>query len=102
MLLASLGACTAMTLRLYARRKQWPLDRIVVELTHQRVHAEDCERCEDPARYLEQIKRRLTLVGALTDDQRRRLGEIAVHCPIHKTLYGKLQILTEIAERGEP
>jgi uncharacterized OsmC-like protein len=97
LLLAALGSCTSMTLSVYARRKQWPLERVVVRLTHARVHAEDCVNCDDPARRLERIERSITLVGdQLTAEQRARLLEIAERCPVHKTLAGGLTFHTQL------
>jgi putative redox protein len=98
LLLASLGACTSMTLLMYARRKSWPLEQAIVRLTHERVHAHDSDQPNDSDRRLERIHRTITLVGpALTDEQRSRLKEIAERCPVHKTLTGKLEIRTEIS-----
>jgi putative redox protein len=102
LLLASLGACTSMTLELYARRKQWPLLQVIVRLTHTRVHVEDCIHCEDPGGWMEIIDRRITLIGdALTDEQRARLLEIAGRCPVHKTLSQRIDIRTRLVEPKE-
>ena len=93
-LLAALGSCTSMTVRLYANRKNWPLDDINVWLSHSREHGKDCEDCaEKPAR-LETIRREITLHGNLDDEQRARLLEIADRCPVHRTLKGDLLIET--------
>lgn len=86
LLAAALGACTAMTLRMYADRKGWPLRGTTVRLTHDRLHAEDCAACEEGDVRLDRLTRHLTLDGPLTDDQRRRLAEIADRCPVHQTL----------------
>lgn len=96
-LLAALGTCTSMTLAVYARHKQWPLERVVVELTHARDYAPDCADCGDPAKRIEHIHRKLTLSGPLTDEQRARLLEIADKCPVHKTLTGGVAIRTALA-----
>jgi uncharacterized OsmC-like protein/pimeloyl-ACP methyl ester carboxylesterase len=89
LLAASLGACTAMTLRLYAERKGWPLERTVVRLGHRRVHAEDCAGCEGSASSrIDVLERELELEGPLDGDQRQRLLEIAERCPVHRTLTG--------------
>ena len=100
LLLAGLGACTAMTLRLYAERKALPLERVTVELTHDRIHAADCESCETKEGMIDRIERAITLLGNLDDDQRRRLLEIADKCPVHRTLTSEVDIRT--VERREP
>jgi putative redox protein len=97
LLLAALGTCTSMTVRLYARRKQWPLERVDVRLTHARVHAEDCADCEGGKRRLERIERRITLTGPLNDEQKARLLDIAEKCPVHRTLTGEIDIRTVLA-----
>lgn len=97
LLLAALGSCTAMTLRLYAERKKWPLDRVAVRLTHGRIHAEDCADCEEGPAQIEQIERELELVGALDEAQRLRLLEIAERCPVHRTITGRPRIMTKLA-----
>jgi len=94
LLLASLGACTAMTLRLYAQRKQWPLADVTVSLRHSRIHAEDCANCETQAGMLDRIERVIRLDGDLDDDQRKRLLEIADRCPVHRTLHSEIVIDT--------
>lgn len=96
-LLAGLGACTAMTLRLYARRKELPLERVTVTLAHDRIHAEDCETCETKAGRVDRIKRRLEIEGPLDDAQRQRLREIADMCPVHRTLESEILIETELS-----
>jgi uncharacterized OsmC-like protein/pimeloyl-ACP methyl ester carboxylesterase len=94
LLLAGLGACTSMTLRLYANRKKLPLQRVRVTLQHRRVHAEDCADCEESERKLEVIDREITLTGTLDEAQRTRLMEIADKCPVHRTLTSKIDIRT--------
>jgi putative redox protein len=105
LLLWALGACTAMTLQMYARRKGWPLVDVVVHLHHQRMHADDCVNCDDPRSRLDRIEREITLVGPLTAEQRTRLMEIAARCPVHRTLTGRIQIVDRLlngtAEPGE-
>lgn len=98
LLLAALGACTSMTARMYANRKRWPLDDVVVELSHRREHAEDCEACDEAERRVEVLARRIRLVGDLDAEQRARLLEIADRCPVHRTLEGELQIRTEATD----
>lgn len=95
LLLAALAACTTMTLKLYARRKGWDLQHVAVDLSHDRVHAEDCKECEGREGEVERIIVRLKIEGDLTDEQRTRLREIAQKCPVHKTLVGKPTILHE-------
>ena len=108
LLAAALGACTTMTLRMYADRKEWPLEEAVVQLRHSRVHAEDEERCEDGAdARMDRLDRELTLVGPLTADQRERLLEIADRCPVHRTLSAGVRISTQLhdaaaGEEAEP
>ncbi len=94
LLLLSLGACTSMTLRMYANHKQLNIDTLEVRLRHQRVHAEDCRDCESREGMVDVLERDIHIEGELSQDQRRRLLEIADKCPVHKTLTGKLQIRT--------
>ncbi|MFB9839663.1 bifunctional alpha/beta hydrolase/OsmC family protein, partial [Actinoallomurus acaciae] len=94
LLLAALGACTSMTVRMYARRKDWPLDRVSVRLTHTRIHAADCADCETHDGRLDRITRVIRLDGALDEDQRRRLLAIADRCPVHRTLRSEVDIET--------
>jgi putative redox protein len=94
LLLAGLGACTAMTLRLYAERKALPLERVTVRLNHSRIHAADCADCETKEGMLDRIDRAITLRGALDAEQRRRLLEIADKCPVHRTLTSEIDIRT--------
>lgn len=94
LLLAALGACTSMTVGLYARRKGWPLADVTVRLVHDRVHAADCADCPDQPRLLDRITVEVTLVGPLDDAQRARLLEIAARCPVHKTLVSDIEIVT--------
>ena len=97
LLLMSLGSCTSMTVHLYAARKQWPLEQVVVRLRHSKVHTEDCADCEDnPKAMIDRIDRALEFVGALDAEQRSRLLEIADHCPVHRTLSSKIDIKTTI------
>ncbi|GAB4244926.1 MAG: bifunctional alpha/beta hydrolase/OsmC family protein [Ekhidna sp.] len=94
-LLAGLGACTAMTLRMYADHKKIKLNEVEVKLTHDKVHKQDGENSESAKGKIDQIKRKIKLTGELSDEQRKRLIEIADRCPVHKTLEGKPDILTE-------
>ena len=96
--LAGLGACTSMTMRMYADRKSLPLDRVTVTLQHKKIHAEDCAECETRVGMLDQIDRVISIEGALDADQRKRLMEIADKCPVHRTLTSEIRIVTKAAE----
>lgn len=102
LLLASLGACTAMTLRMYAERKGWPMEAVSVELAHARVHADDARDCDTPEGMIERIDVALDLGGPLTSEQRSRLVEIADRCPVHRTLLGDKQIVTTLQPETHP
>lgn len=91
---ASLGACTAMTLRMYADRKKWPLAGVKVTLKHEKVHVEDCKECETRDKKIDQIERELILEGPLDEQQRSRLLEIADKCPVHRTLHSEIKVVT--------
>ena len=95
---AALGACTAMTLRMYADRKKWPLTGITVHVEHDRIHADDCAYCETEDDHIDRLSRVITLDGPLDDEQRSRLVEIADRCPVHRTLEGEIVIATALAE----
>ena len=97
LLLGALGACTAMTLQLYARRKNWPLENVEVRLTHSRIHAEDCAECATKQGNVGRIERRIALSGPLSDEQKTRLLEIAQHCPVHRTLRSEISIKDYLA-----
>lgn len=97
LLLASLGACKAITVRMYADRKQWPLDRLELDLTHDRVHAKDCEDCEQEDGVISVIECKIRVIGELSDEQRARLAEIADMCPVHKTITGPNHVRTKLA-----
>jgi putative redox protein len=96
LLLAGLGACTSMTVRMYANRKGWPLERIRVTLRHSRIHAKDCAECETSAAWIDHIDRDVELIGDLDDTQRQRLLHIAERCPVHQTLTSEVQIATSL------
>ncbi len=96
LLLASLGACTSMTIALYARRKKWPLSLVTVRLRHRRVYSEDCAGCEGSPRRIDRIERAIELQGTLDAEQRAKLLEIAEKCPVHRTLTGTIEIASEL------
>ena len=97
LLAAALGACTSMTVRMYAEQKSWPLRRVSVELKHDKVHAADCAECETKDGRIDRIERVLTLEGELDEAQRQRLLEIADKCPVHRTLHGEVWIPTRLS-----
>ncbi len=96
LLLAALGACTTMTLRMYANRKRLPLERAAVHLRHQKIHAEDCADCETKAGKLDHIEREISLEGPLDEEQRAKLLEIADKCPVHRTLHSEVKIASRL------
>jgi putative redox protein len=96
-LLAGLGACTSMTIRLYAEHKNLPLKRVAVHLTHDKIHAVDCENCETKEGKIDRIEREITLEGELSAEQRARLLEIADKCPVHRTLHSEIDVRTREA-----
>jgi putative redox protein len=90
--LAGLGACTSMTVRMYAERKGWPLERVIVGMSHRKIHAEDCADCETESGKIDEIERVISFEGDLDDEQRARLLEIADKCPVHRTLTHEVKI----------
>jgi len=96
--LAGLGACTSMTMRMYADRKSLPLERVTVTLDHSKIHAEDCAECETKVGMLDQIERVISIEGALDAEQRKKLMEIADKCPVHRTLTSEIRIVTRAAD----
>ncbi|MDY7395692.1 alpha/beta fold hydrolase [Aureibaculum sp. 2210JD6-5] len=94
LLLASLGSCTAITLRMYADRKKWDLDEVLVHLEHFKQHAEDCLSCEESPAKIDKFVRTIELIGDLTFEERKRLIQIANRCPVHRTLENKIEIET--------
>lgn len=97
---AGLGACTSMTIRMYARRKKWPLTHVSVDVTHNKIHASDCAHCETEVGKIDQFRRIITLEGDLDEAQRARLMEIADRCPVHRTMEAEIDVVTEVA--GSP
>jgi uncharacterized OsmC-like protein len=91
-LLIALGVCTSMTVGLYARKKEIPLENITVSLRHSRIHAKDCDECETKAGMLDRIDAQIELTGALTPEQHSRLMEVAHRCPVHRTLKSEIDI----------
>jgi len=96
LLLAGLGACTSITLRMYADRKGWPLESIVVRLDHNKIHAQDCEDCESARGKIDRIEREIELSGDLDEEQRRRILAIADKCPVHRTLHSEISVKTRL------
>jgi putative redox protein len=96
LLLGALGACTSMTVRMYANRKDWPLEQVRVTLRHSRIHAEDCAECETTKGWVSHIDRDIELIGDLDDSQRQRLLNIAERCPVHQTLTSEVNVTTSL------
>ena len=96
LLLAALGACTSMTLRMYADQKKWPLEHVSVRLHHDKIHAQDCAECETREGKIDRIEREIEMAGQLDDSQRARLLEIADKCPVHRTLHSEVSIKTRL------
>ncbi len=98
-LLMALGSCTVMTVKMYAQRKEWPLEDIFVELKHNKRHDEDCTNCEDEKSKIDVIEKELVVKGDLSKDQVDRLLEIADKCPVNRTLLGDIKIESTIEHR---
>ena len=96
LLLAALGSCTSMTIGFYARKRSWPLEKIIVSLRHSRIHAADCEDCETKEGKIDRIDLDIQLTGSLTDEQRAKLIEAAGKCPVHQTLTSEINIRTRV------
>jgi putative redox protein len=95
-LLMGLGACTSMTIRMYAEHKQLPLEKVWISLTHQKIHAQDCSDCETREGKIDEITREIALEGELTDEQRAKLLDIANRCPVHRTLTAEIKIKSKL------
>jgi len=101
LLLAALGSCISMTVTLYAQRKAWPLDRVMVKLSQGRIHARDCKECDGTSEgFVHRIERSVVFEGELTEDQRARLQEIAHKCPVHRTLTSAI-VIADSNEKGD-
>jgi uncharacterized OsmC-like protein len=98
LLLASLGSCTAMTIKMYAKRKEWDLKEVKVGLSHSKDYARDCETCESSSSKIDIIERNIELIGNLDQKQKDRLLEIANKCPVHKTLLNEVKIETSLVK----
>ena len=97
LLLGALGACTSMTLRMYADRKQLPLEGVRVRLRYSKVHAVDCARCETQVGKIDRIERDIEVMGPLAPEQRQRLLEMADRCPVHRTITSEIDIVTRLS-----
>ena len=91
-LLAALGACKSMTMRMYANHKGFKLDRAEVRLSHSKIHAEDCAECETKKGKVDHIETEINITGDLTEEERQKIFEIAEKCPVHKTITGEIII----------
>jgi len=96
LLLSSLGACTGITLKMYANRKNWDLDQVLVHLSHDRIYAVDCKECETKSGKIDRIERKIKLKGKLDNKQKQRLMEIADRCPVHRTLHSEIMVKTSM------
>ena len=96
LLLTALGGCTSMTIMMYARRKEWPLESVQVKLNHEKIHATDCEECVTEEGKLDQITKTIYLKGDLTQDQKERILEIAERCPVNKTLTTECRVVGKL------
>jgi uncharacterized OsmC-like protein len=99
-LLTALGVCTSMTVGLYARRKQIPLENIKISLSHSRIYAQDCEECETKEGMLDRIDVEVELTGSLSAEQHAKLMEIAGKCPVHRTLTSEINIRLRSAQKS--
>lgn len=93
LLLAALGACTSMTLQMYAKRKGWPLEKVEVSLRNSQIHAKDCEACVTKEGKISRIERYISLTGPLTEEQKAQLLTLAKRCPVHRTITSEISII---------
>ena len=98
-LLMSLGSCSVITMRMYAERKEWPVEDIYIEIRHFKDHAEDCEDCDDPKARIDKIEKEIIIKGDLSNDQIERLLEISKKCPVHRTLLNDIEIKSTVEKR---
>jgi len=96
LLLAALGGCTSMTIMMYARRKEWPLEGVQIKLNHEKIHATDCDECITEEGKLDQITKTIYLKGDLTEEQRERILEIADRCPVNQTLTTECRVVGKL------
>jgi putative redox protein len=94
---AALGACSSMTLQMYAKHKQWPLEAAEVRVRHKKIHAEDCEDCLSQEGTVDRFERTILLEGDLDQEQRSKLLEIANRCPVHRSLTGEIKVTSSLA-----
>jgi putative redox protein len=98
LLSAALGTCTSMTIAYFARKRQWPLESVTVQVRHSKVHAADCTSCDSKEVRIDRLERTIALVGPLNDEQRQELLRIAERCPVHRTLTSKIDIRTSLVD----
>lgn len=96
LLLSALGACKAITMRMFAQRKNYPLERIEIGLTHEKIHAKDCADCESKEGKIDKIDVKIKFTGSLSDDQKKILLDVSQKCPVHKTLTSEIKIYTDM------
>ena len=100
LLAAALGTCTSMTIGYFARKREWPLESVTVQVRHSKVHAADCASCETKEGRIDRLERMIALIGPLNDEQRQELLRIAERCPVYRTLTSKIDIRTSLVNPG--
>lgn len=98
-LLMALGSCSVITMKMYANRKEWPVEDIYIEMRHNKTHAEDCEDCDDPKARIDKIEKDIIVEGDLSEEQLERLLEISKKCPVHKTLLSDVEIVSTVEKK---